>query len=248
MIAIGLLTFIWGVTRNPRLASLMTIDQFLDVLMVGICVSVLGARLICVATEWHSLNSWVDIFKLWLGGYSILGAILALICFIPLYLKYRGIPILLSLDLFALYAPLMQAIARFGCFFAGCCYGKATALPWAITYTESSTMAPIHIAVHPTQIYSSLILFVIFIFINCWAQKNLKLPGQITFLYLFLAGFERFIIDFFRDDQEFFSAQILTVFSLYQWIALAIGIFGLVAFLYITFRAQSHQQALNESL
>lgn len=248
MIACGLLIFIWRVTRNPRFTPLMTIDQFLDVLMVGICVSVVGARAICMATEWHLLDSWVDVMKFWQGGYSIVGAMLACVAFLPFYLTYRKLPVLNCLDLFALYAPLMQAIARFGCFFAGCCYGKTTTLPWAITYCEPTTIAPLHTAVHPTQIYSSLMLFIIFLVLRYWAQKKFKLPGQIICLYLLLAGFERFMVDFFRDDQEFFATPMLSIFSLYQWIALSIGIFGLVAFMYITLRAQPHEQTLNEPI
>lgn len=249
MIAIALVIFTRLVLKNPARALLMTVDQFLDVLIASICVGVIGARFLCMLTEWHLLDSWVDSIKLWQGGYSILGAIISLSLFVPWYLHYRKIAVLPSLDLFALYAPLTQSIARFGCFFAGCCYGKTTDLPWAITYGDSNTMAPAHLPLHPTQIYSSLNLFIIFLIVKAWSHKKNRHPGALMFLYLTLAGFERFLVDFLRADQDYFAHHSLAFLSVNQWVGLTLSLIAGVGFLYLTLRKHSlPTHTLNESV
>ncbi|HLJ53705.1 MAG TPA: prolipoprotein diacylglyceryl transferase family protein, partial [Chthonomonadaceae bacterium] len=35
-------------------------------------------------------------------------------------------------DLFAVALAAGEAVGRWGCFFAGCCYGRPTSLPWAV--------------------------------------------------------------------------------------------------------------------
>ena len=46
-----------------------------------------------------------------------------------------------------------------GCFFAGCCYGKPTTVPWAITFTDPyaalNVGTPLNIPLHPTQLYEA---------------------------------------------------------------------------------------------
>lgn len=45
------------------------------------------------------------------------------------------------------------ALMRIGCFLNGCCYGKATTLPWAVTFPPE-IIEPVT-AVHPTQLYEA---------------------------------------------------------------------------------------------
>ncbi len=90
-----------------------------------------------------------------------------------------------SLDIVAIYAPLLQSIARIGCLFAGCCHGIATTVPWAISYNDPTSFAPLGIPLHPTQIYSSLLLFGIFLILRFVATKP-QPAGKILTLYLYL--------------------------------------------------------------
>jgi phosphatidylglycerol:prolipoprotein diacylglycerol transferase len=46
---------------------------------------------------------------------------------------------------------LALAIGRVGCFLAGCCYGRPTALPWGVVFPELGPPAR-----HPLQLYSAL--------------------------------------------------------------------------------------------
>lgn len=218
--AIGVLVFVALCLRHPWRKKMMTSDAFIQATMVGLFLGVVGCRLLFVASNWHRFDHWYEIFYLWDGGLSMLGGILAILIFMPLYLRYYKIPALQLFDLAALYAPILHAIARLGCFMAGCCYGACTSLPWAITYTDIHSEAPLNITLHPTQLYTSIALIIAFLFLR--AIQNKVKPGQLLMLYLMCEGLIRFSIDFLRFDHEFFVSDSFRFFTIHQWIALAL--------------------------
>lgn len=222
MIALGIAVFSWLLYRDSRRKSLLPNNVFFDIVLLGTLMGVTGARLICIISDWSYMDKWTDLLRIWQGGYSMLGALLGVLIFLSTYLYLHKLPVLATLDLFAVYAPLMQAIAKMGCLFAGCCYGRATTLPWGITYTDPYSIAPIGIRLHPTQIYTVIILLGIFLYLYGYAQYHYKRAGQLIYTYLIFACTERFFLDFLRDDRFFFKAARFQWFSMYQWVALSI--------------------------
>ncbi len=227
-IALGLLVFGGLLSNDKKRSLLIDDDRFQKLLIIGIICGVLGGRLLFFATN-HS-ESFFDFFEFWYGGFAVLGSILAVLFVMPLLLKLYKVPILPLLDRVALYTPLLQAISRLGCFLSGCCYGKESLLPWAVTYTNHGCMAPLGVSLHPTQLYSAFILALIFCFLM-WFQRFLKNKGQLLASYLFFAGSERFIIDFFRDDQTY-SLTRIAFYSDHQLIALGIILFACALFFF----------------
>ena len=148
---------------------------------------------------------------------------------IPWYLKKINVSIIPFFDLVAIFAPLLQSISRIGCFFAGCCYGIPTTSPWGISYSDTNTVAPLHLTLHPTQLYSSLALLGIFLFMYFILQHTLKKTGQLFAAYLILASTERFIIDLWRADRVLVT-NILVPLSFTQVIAMGIFIFAVTIF------------------
>jgi len=163
IVTIGLLIFTWLVYRNPRRKQLISNEQFSSALLVGILSGIIGGRLLYVVQEYRFMTSFWEAFRFWEGGFSILGTIISVPIALTIYLKKHNIPILPFFDLISLYGPLLQSISRLGCFVAGCCYGLPTDLPWAITYTNPQATAPCYLPLHPTQLYSALVLFSIFL-------------------------------------------------------------------------------------
>lgn len=147
-IVIGIFTFIEFVKRDPRFASLNIGDKFINIVLVGAAIGLLGGRILFLLTE---ENNWcfTDLCSFWSGGFSILGGIISLVTIFPLYIYYQGIPVLRFTDLIATYAAIMLSISRIGCYFAGCCYGIATACAWGVTYTDLGSSAPLNIQMHP---------------------------------------------------------------------------------------------------
>ena len=200
-IALGIIICAWLIPFNKRYARLHLNEKFIDIIIVAIFAGVVGGRLIEIVSEPALYQHWQDWFAVWQGGFSALGSILGVIIITPFYLKQIRLPILPVFDLVAIYAPLFQSIARLGCLFAGCCHGTITNSLISVTYTNKEAIAPHNIPIHPTQLYSSLILFCIFLYLFFITQHKKKYPGYIFFTYLILASAERFLIDFWRADR-----------------------------------------------
>lgn len=241
IITVGLLLFTWLIHRHSLRKKLLNDEQFSTVILLGVVSGILGGRLLYVAQEYGSMTSIREAFSFWEGGFSILGTIVAVLTTIGIYLKKIKVPILPFFDLITMYAPLLQAISRLGCFVAGCCYGLPTSLPWAVTYTDPTIAAPTCVALHPTQLYSSIFLFSIFLFLRFKATKFHLKAGQLTMLYLMLASSERFIVDFWRADRAYFASATFRMLSVHQWLALSIFIVALFASAGITVRGKAHK-------
>lgn len=228
-IALGIIISSSLIKRDKRFIALNINDKINDIVVISIIAGVFGGRAIEIVSESQSYQHWTDWFALWNGGFSALGSILGVTTLVPLYLRYINISIAPLFDVAALYAPLFQSIARIGCLVAGCCHGIETSNIFSITYTNPMTIAQLGIAVHPTQLYSSILLFFIFLFMIGPAQYLLKKPGQLFFIYIMLASLERFTIDFWRADRILFYDSWI---SYYQLIALAIFFSGLMGFIW----------------
>lgn len=231
-IALGLLIFGWLLFKDHKRIRLVDDDSFHKLLIIGIVSGILGGRILFFATNGSWTSLW-DFFQFWYGGFAVLGSIVAVLAVIPPLLKKQNIPILPLLDRVALYTPLLQAISRIGCFLSGCCYGKPSLIAWAVTYSNHECMAPLGVALHPTQLYSALILACIFsflIFFQHFFGKN----GQLLASYLVLASAERFIVDFFRDDQTYNLSPVFLC-SDHQLIALIMSIGGCALFFYSSY-------------
>ena len=85
-------------------------------------------------------------------------------------------------DLVAPSVALAQGFGRIGCLLAGCCYGRETEGALAITF-QNSSFAPNHVALIPTQVYSSLSDFLHF-GILIWIARHKKADGQVAACYL----------------------------------------------------------------
>jgi phosphatidylglycerol:prolipoprotein diacylglycerol transferase len=91
--------------------------------------------------------------------------------------------------------------ARVGCFLAGCCYGRPTALPWGVTFTDPDSLGPLHVCIHPTQIYEAAGGLLLFCFLLRLAGRK-RFDGQIFWNLLLLYSAGRFLVEFVRDDER----------------------------------------------
>ena len=117
---------------------------------------------------------------------------------------------------------------RQGCFAAGCCWGKPTSLPWGVKFTELGhqiTGVPTDVYLHPTQLYESFAMLIVFLFL-LWMHKRKRFSGQVILLYALLYSVVRFAIEFVRDDPrgDIFGLTTLTGLSTSQMISLVVGI------------------------
>lgn len=204
MIAIGFLVFLFLTLRHPLRKKLISRDLYLNAIFVGLASAIIGGRTLYVLLNLNEFShNWLELFYPWVGGFVVLGAIIGVLIGGPAYLYKHKIPVLPILDLAAMYAPLMHAISRFGCLFAGCCYGaQAQGLLWAITFTNPEAHAPLCVPLHPTQIYMSIASLLIFFILRLLSPILLKRPGATAFGFLMLENISRFTIDFWRGDRQ----------------------------------------------
>lgn len=224
-IAIAIMIFGYCIDQDPRRARFINSEQLNYLIIWSTLVGILGGRLLWIASNLPL--SFYEMLEIWEGGFAVLGSLIAILIFVPIYLHQKKLVVWPLLDLAAIYAPLLQSIARIGCFLAGCCYGIPTDLFWGVVYTHPDVAVPTElqcIPIHPTQLYSSLLLFIIFLLMRYVFSKYMVKTGQLTAIYLMLASAERFLVDFWRADQEFFELVYLQFLSLHQWIALCIFI------------------------
>jgi phosphatidylglycerol:prolipoprotein diacylglycerol transferase len=121
---------------------------------------------------------------------------------------------------------------RLGCFSAGCCWGKPTTLPWGVKFTELGheiTGVPIDVPLHPTQLYESFSMLIVFFFL-LWLHKHKRFSGQVILLYALLYSIIRFLIEFVRADPrgDVFGLTTRTGLSTSQLISIVVGVGALV--------------------
>jgi phosphatidylglycerol:prolipoprotein diacylglycerol transferase len=109
-------------------------------------------------------------------------------------------------DVFAPGIALGLVVGRFGCFFAGCCYGKPTSVPWAITFTDPFAAAnvgtPLNVPLHPTQLYEAGTSFLILVFLLATERFGRKFAGRTFWLYMLLYAVSRYVIEFTATTPE----------------------------------------------
>lgn len=232
-IVIGLLCFFYLALNDPRRSQLISEDQAVSLLSLNIIFGLIGGRLLHVLSDTAAYQSLYEMLAVWDGGFSLLGTLLSITLLNPIYLKMHKIPVLKSLDIAGTYLPLTQLFGRIGCFFAGCCYGLQTTLPWGITYTHTLSLAPLGLTLHPTQLYAALLHGIAFFVLKKLSFKKLH-PGTIFGLYLIGASTIRFSVDFLRDNRTEFAG--IPSLSLEQILACMLFIIGLLFICYTTFK------------
>jgi len=226
LIAIG---FIAGLIVAVRIGKRHGIDSqyIMDLGLILIISGVIGSRIFYVLLNVsYYLKNPFDVLKLWQGGLVFSGGLLGAVIAGAFYIRRHGYDIWQMGDIFAPAIVIAQAIGRVGCFMAGCCYGKPTSLPWGATFTNPESIAPLHIPLHPTQLYDSLSNFIIFIIVMSLGARK-KFNGQVFIWFLILHSTARLLIEKFRGDDrgilpgtEWTMTQFITILILFSAIGL----------------------------
>jgi len=87
-------------------------------------------------------------------------------------------------------------IAKVACLCAECCHGKATGLPWAITFPPGGRVAPGGVPLHPTQVYDMLAL-VVMAGVLAWVNRP-RWRGTLLLWFVGAYGLGRLLSEFTR--------------------------------------------------
>jgi len=202
-VAIGFLAALWISGREIARQGLDR-EKFLDMGFWALLSAIVGARAFHVLVYWRQYaEAPSEILKVWNGGLVFYGGFIAAVAVCIVFLRRSRMPFLPVADAAAIGIPLGLAFGRMGCTSAGCCFGKPSSLPWAITFTDPASLAPLHVALHPTQIYESMAGFAIFGFLYA-TRDRFKTPGMRFWTMLILYGIARSFLEIFRDDPRGF--------------------------------------------
>lgn len=181
-------------------------EKIYSLLIYIIIGAIIGSRIGYLLFDLNNIANFLDIFKFWEGGLSFHGGFVGGILSGFFYVKKNRLNFWEIADVIAPSIPLAQAIGRIGCFLRGCCYGIETALPWGINYLGETR--------HPTQIYSSIALFLIFIFLSKQKYKK-NFNGALFLTYIIIYSVFRFFIEFIRVEPRVLfgltGAQIVSI-------------------------------------
>ena len=222
-VALGfLLALFWTQKESQRRG--LDPEIFHDLFFYVVVSALVGARVFYVALNFSYFRSDpLAALRLWEGGLVFYGGFLfAVPVFIWRIQRWQR-PVLEVLDVAAPALVLAQAVGRLGCLSAGCCYGKACESAFAVTFTDSLSIAPLNQPLYPTQIFHSIANLSIFFILVALSRFSSR-RGASVVGYLLLYGTLRFTVEFWRGDPRGFLAG----FSTSQWISCGLVISGLL--------------------
>lgn len=148
-----------------------------------------------------------------------IGVLIALV----LYCRKYHVKFLWLLDKMAVGVPVTGAFIRFGNFMNSEIYGKATNGNWGVVF-QRDDMIPRH----PTQLYEAFAYLVIFgVLFKMYKSERIRNANGLIFgTFLTLLFLARFIIEFFKENQESFENNML--FNMGQLLSIPFIIIGIV--------------------
>ena len=214
--------------------------RVLDLGIYIIISALIGAKLLLLITDFDTFRqSPAELLSLARSGGVFYGGLILAVAVAFWYIWRHDLPFWTTCDVFAPGIALGHVIGRFGCFFAGCCYGRPTSLPWGITFTDPFAAAnvgtPLGIPLHPTQLYEAGAEAMILLVLLVTERKGRPFAGRTFWLYMFLYAVSRFIIEFYRGDER----GTIFMFSTSQFISLVIVPVAIGMLLYLSRQTSS---------
>ncbi|MGA6986204.1 MAG: prolipoprotein diacylglyceryl transferase [Terriglobales bacterium] len=205
LVATGVLVGLWISVRNSEKQGINGDDAWnLGILVV--LAGIIGAKILYIINDWSSYaNNWREIFSLntLQAGGVFSGGLIAAILTAAWYVRRHHMPPLRTCDGFAPGLAFGHTIGRFGCFAAGCCYGKPTNHFWGVIFTNplasSVSLTPLGVRLEPTELIEAFAEFCNFLFLT-WLLGRKKFDGQVWATFMILYGIERYFIEFLRGD------------------------------------------------
>jgi phosphatidylglycerol---prolipoprotein diacylglyceryl transferase len=201
---------------------------------IWIIISALvGAKLLLFVVDFRRYTSNPrDLMELLRSGGVFYGGLIAAVAVALVYLRRHKLPLWTTTDVFAPGIALGHVVGRLGCLMAGCCFGRPTSVPWAITFRDPAAMAnvgtPLGVPLHPTQLYEAGAELLILGILLAFERRGRPFPGRTFWSYLLLYGISRFIVEFYRGDSRGMVFDVLSTSQFVSVILVPLAIVMLV--------------------
>src|SRR5262245_21476730 len=181
--------------------------RVLDLGIYIIISALIGAKLLLLVTDFRTFRADpAELLTLARSGGVFYGGLILAVIVALWYIMRSGLPLWTTCDVFAPGIALGHVVGRFGCFFAGCCFGKPTTMPWGIVFTDPFAAAnvgtPLGVHLHPTQLYEAGAELLILGVLLLAERRRERFAGFTFWLYILLYAISRYIIEIFRGDDR----------------------------------------------
>src|SRR5215831_869498 len=215
-------------------------NRVLDLGIYIIISALVGAKLLLLVTDFRTFRADPrELLTLARSGGVFYGGLILAVAVALLYIRRIGLPLWTTCDVFAPGIALGHVVGRLGCFFAGCCYGRPTTVPWAITFRDPLAAAnvgtPLNIPLHPTQLYEAGAELLILLLLLATERTGRRFAGRTFWLYMLLYSVSRFIIEFYRGDDR----GTVGMFSTSQFISILLAPLAIGMLVYLSRQAES---------
>ena len=205
-------------------------SRVMDLGIYIIISALVGAKLMLVVVDWeHFSRNPSEIFSLVRSGGVFYGGLILAVVVAIWYLWRHRMPVWATCDVFAPGIALRHVVGRLGGLMAGCCYGRPTDVPWAISFSDPFAAAnvgtPLGVDLHPTQLYEAGAELLILIGLLATERRGRPFPGRTFWSYMLIYAFSRFVIEFYRGDPR---GMVFDLLSTSQFISVLLAPLSLV--------------------
>lgn len=236
---LGIVTAIWWAWRKAPLFEIEK-DDILNLSWTLVLWAVIGARVFSIFFDgsllWY-LHHPIQMLMVWHGGFTFYGGFLFAATAGIWYVHKRGLDGWNIADTIAPALALGIAVGRLGCLASGDSYGKVTHVPWAITFTNPHSLAPVDLPLHPTQIYAVIGALLVFILLGYWYHQR-QFKGELFLVFMMSYAVERSFVEIFRNDPR--GVYLNGWISTSQIISLFVFIAGV--WMYFKFRSSNNKR------
>ena len=201
---------------------------------IWIIVSALaGAKLLLLVVDFRQFTvNPRELLNLARSGGVFYGGLIAGVGVALWYIRRHRLPLWTTTDVFAPGIALGHVVGRLGCLMAGCCFGRPTSVPWAITFRDPAAAAnvgtPLGVPLHPTQLYEAAAEALILVILLALERRGRPFPGRTFWTYMLLYGVSRFAIEFYRGDNRGLVFGVLSTSQFVSVIVVPLAIVMLV--------------------
>ncbi len=188
------------------------IEDLLTWIIIGI---ILGGRLgfVLFYQPAYYLANPGQILMVWQGGMAFHGGFLGVVVAAWIFTARHKIPRLAAADAIALGVPVGLMLGRLANFINGELWGRPTDMPWGVAFPGAAAQDCAGViglcARHPSQLYQAGLEGALLLAVMLWLafrRDALKVPGQITGVFLAGYGAARFVVEYFRQaDAQFIT-------------------------------------------
>ena len=189
-----------GLARILARRSGLDEEGVMDLFVYSLLAGLFGSKLVILLLNFREAAAapWRFVLHAARSFGSFYGGAAATVLVAALILVFKRLPLFRTLDVAALSCLLAAGMSGWGCFFAGCHYGKPTSLPWGMRFPAVPLCAD-GTRIHPWPLYAVATYLLIFALLYFVFSRK-RFDGQVFVLGVFFFGATAFGLGFLRGD------------------------------------------------